>query len=90
MGLFDLSGNRDLKLKLFAILDGGKYGDTDFIENSLRNYERGFTDSTIKNLDSDMEFQYQYRDKISGDAERWLIQGIREFLRQKELGRSFS
>ena len=89
MGLFDLTGNRDLKLKLFALLDGGKYGDADFIENSLRNYEHGFTDSTIKNIDMDMEYQHNYKYKISGNAERWLIQGVKEFLRQKELGRSF-
>lgn len=94
MGLFDMVGNhlkkgQDLKLKLFALLDSGKYGDVDFVENCLRNYDNGYNDSTFKNIEIDMNYKYNLEDEISGSSEKWVAQGIKEFLRQKELGKSF-
>ena len=94
MGLFDMVGNhlqknQDLKLKLFALLDSGKYGDTDFLKSCLRNYESGYTDSTFKNIETDMKYKYDFENEIVGSSEKWLAQGIKEFFRQKELGKSF-
>lgn len=94
MGLFDMIGNhlqkgQDLKLKLFALLDSGKYGDEDFLKSCLRNYESGYTDSTFKNIAMDMNYKYNLEDEIIGNSEKWLIQGIKEFLSQKEMGKSF-
>ena len=94
MGLFDMVGNhlkkgQDLKLKLFALLDSGKYGDVDFVQNCLRNYDSGYTDSTFKNIEMDMNYQYNFEDEIVGSSEKWLAQGIKEFFRQKDLGKFF-
>ena len=98
MGLFDMVGNhlkkgQDLKLKLFALLDSGKYdggyGVEEHLKDCLKNYERGYTDSLFKNIEMDMKYKYNLEDEISGSSEKWLAQGIKEFLRQKEMGKSF-
>ncbi len=93
MGLFDSIGNyfnkeNDIRQNLVTALESGKFGNDTQLAQAVNEYKQnGFVNSTLKNIDSFMDYKYNYKEEIVSlkdeNKHRWLVNRLEQFLKKK-------